>query len=926
MNDLPSGTVTFLFTDIEDSTRLLIELGRDAFVRCLAEHDALLSEAITEAGGVVVKSDGAMFFAVFLTAPAAISAVVEAQNRVQGHTWPKGLNIRVRMGLHTGTGTIGGDDYIGIDVHRASRIASAAFGGQVLLSAATAAIVRPSLPSGVEMRDLGEHQLKDLDAEFLFQLLIDELNSEFPPLEASSSNPTNLPVVSTSFVGRDEELVDVEGLVRGARLVTLSGAAGAGKTRLALEVAAALRDDFSDGVWFVQLSTVSDPGLVATEVAYALGIKERPGSTLRDTLLERLAQKEALLVIDNCEHVIAAAAEFVNSLLSAAPNCRVIATSREVLRVGGEVAYRLRSMSLPEDVSGLSPPEIGRYDAVRLFVERAAAVTTDFSINADNARVVAEICRRLDGMPLAIELAAAQLRSSTPRQIANLLDERFQTLEGGLRTTDPRQQTLAAAIDWSYRLLEAREQAVFERLSVFQGGFDLAAAEYVCSGDGINTAEVLTVVSALVDKSLVIADVGGDVARYRLLEMLRQFAGDRLVASGKSDAIQRRHTEYFVIFSEEAEPNMRGKREHEYRDRINLELDNFGLAMKWSLEVGEPELGMRLAGAIWRYWKIAFRYSAGVRWLGRMHEAGPDVDKAIRAKVMLGLGTLMGYTGAPGAAGVLLEGAIEIYRELDADGVEPEILRHGYPSALISLATNIWQHDQDFDRATELWSEALDIARRVGDDAGVSLTLGNLAEAAARVGDVDLARAGYAQSIEASRVLGSTHRTVEAISLSATFEMSIDEPARAIVLLDDAIGMARSADLPFWDDFGLAMRAVASNDLGQPGALDQFAKNAAELFADTEFQSTIYYQLPLVLYRSDLEHSAGHSDRAAMLLGVLDGLEEEHSPLEPIFEGTRRNSLIEALAAELGTERLAAARTQGRALSRREAVELTVGV
>ena len=615
MNDLPSGTVTFLFSDIEGSTRLLIELGRDAFVRCLAVHDEILERSITGAGGLVVKSDGGAFFAVFVTAPAAVAAVVEAQSLLQSHAWPEGLDVRVRMGLHTGTGKIGGDDYIGIDVHRASRIAKAAFGGQVLLSASTAAIVRPSLPAGVDMRDLGEHQLKDLEAELLFQLLIGELVTEFPPLQASSSNPTNLPVVSTSFVGRDAELVDIEALVRGARLVTLSGAAGAGKTRLALEVAAALRDDFSDGVWFIELSTVADGALVATAAAYALGIKERPGSTVRDTLLEHLASKKALLVIDNCEHVISAAAEFANDLLAAAPDCKVIATSREVLRVGGEVAYRLRSMSLPEDVSGLSSSEIGRYDAVRLFVERAAAVASDFTINSDNAAAIAEICRRLDGMPLAIELAAAQLRSSTPQQIADLLGERFQTLEGGLRTTVPRQQTLAAAIDWSYRLLETREQLVFERLSVFQGGFDLAAAESVCSGDGINTFELLNVVSTLVDKSLVIADVGGVAARYRLLDMLRQFAGDRLEASGTSDAIQWRHMEYFVNVAEEAEPNLRGKREHEYRDRIDLEMDNFRLAMQRSLDVGEPEFGMRLAGAIWRFWKEAFRYSSGLRWL-----------------------------------------------------------------------------------------------------------------------------------------------------------------------------------------------------------------------------------------------------------------------------------------------------------------------
>ena len=540
MTDLPSGTVTFLFTDIEGSTRLLSDLGQETFIRCLAEHDALIHHAIAKAGGIEVRTEGGAFFAVFFTAPAAIAAVVEAQGLLQSHAWPEGADIRVRMGLHTGTGTLGGDDYIGIDVHRAARIAAAGFGGQVLLSAATAGIVAPSLPEGVELGDLGEHRLKDLDTEPLYQLLIGGLISEFPSLKASTTKPTNLPVMPTSFVGRDEELAEVDKLIRGAQLVTLTGAGGAGKTRLALKVAEALSDEFADGVWFVELSTVTDPDLVATEAAYALGIQEQLGMAVRDTLFEHLARKAALLVIDNCEHLISAAAEFVNDLLSAAPDCKVIATSRELLRIGGEVAYRLRSMSLPGDVSDLGPLELGRYDAVRLFVERAAAAEPDFKITTETAPAIAEICRRLDGLPLAIELAAAQLRSFTPQQIADHLDQRFRILSSGLRTAVPRQQTLAAAIDWSYRLLEDREQLLFERLSVFQGGFDLAAAQYVCSVDRLDAFDVFDLVSALVDKSLIIVDVGGDTARYRLLETLRQFAGDRLDEAGATDVIQRR--------------------------------------------------------------------------------------------------------------------------------------------------------------------------------------------------------------------------------------------------------------------------------------------------------------------------------------------------------------------------------------------------
>lgn len=924
MNDLPSGTVTFLFTDIEDSTRLLIDLGRETFVRCLGEHDTLIRAAITDAGGMVVKSEVGAFFAVFQTGPAAVQAVVEAQSSLQSNAWPKDAFFRVKMGLHTGTGTIGGDDYVGIDVHRAARIAAAGFGGQVLLSSATAAIVRPTLPEGVGIVDLGEYELKDLEAESLHQLRIRDLISEFPPLEVAGPTPTNLPVSSTKFVGRNKELAEVRELVEENRFVTLAGVAGAGKTRLALEVAASLGDEFADGVWLVDLSTITDPDLVAAETAYSVGIQERQGASVRDTLFEYLAQRHALLVFDNCEHLILAVAEFVNVLLSIAPDCRVVATSRELLRVGGEVAYRVGSMGLPQDAPGTEPLEIGEYDAVRLFVARGAAVKPGFSLTAEIESAVAEICVRLDGIPLAIELAAVQLRIFTPRQIVENLEERFQMLSGGFRTADPRQQTLDAAIDWSYQLLDDHEQRLFARLSVFRGGFDLEAAQQVCSGQGIEEYEVFGLVLALTDKSLITADVGGEVARYRLLEMLRQFANDKLDDAAESDAIQRRHAQHFVHLAEESEPNIRGETEKKWWDRIDTEMDNLGLAMEWSIDVGEPELGMRLAGAIWRFWKVTFRYSAGVRWLSRLSEAGTGVDDIVRAKVLVGLGTLMSYTDAPAAARELLEKSIEIYRDLDEQGIDPTLLRHGYPSAVLSLATNVWQHDQDYDGATELWVEALDVARRTGDDAGASAALGNLAEAAARKGDVQGARDGYIESISASYALNSTHRTVEAITLSAVFEMSIDEPARAIPLLDDAVEMARSDDLPFWDDFGLAMRAVASHDLGESGAHERFRQHAAKLFANDEFLATYYYQLPLMLGRADMEHTAGRPDRAANLLGALERLEDENSPLEPIFEGTRRDRLLEVLPEELGEGEFAAAFERGKVLPRHEVVNLAV--
>jgi tetratricopeptide (TPR) repeat protein len=459
---------------------------------------------------------------------------------------------------------------------------------------------------------------------------------------------------------------------------------------------------------------------------------------------------------------------------------------------------------------------------------------------------------------------------------------------------------------------------------VFQGGFDLAAAREVCSTAPIDEYDVLELLPALVDKSLIVVDDDGDEARYRVLEMLRQFGRDRLDESGETELMRLQHATHYMNLAEEFEPNVRGEKERELWDRIDLELDNFHLAMEWSLTAGKPEVGMRLAGAIWRFWKVTFRYSEGVRWLSKMFEAGTDVDEMVRAKVMLGLGTLKSYADDPAAAGVLLERSIEVYRRLDAQGVEPALLRHVFPSALISLATNIWQYDQDFDRATELWNEALEVGWRVGDGAGVSVALGNLAEAAARTGAVEEARRGYSESIKASYSFNSTHSTVEAICLAAIFELSVSQPARAEPLFDDAVDLARSAELYFWVNFGQAMRAVAAHDRKKAGSRKRFKKHAARLYADAEFQSTFYYQLPLVLCAADVEYRAGDSDRAAKLLGVLEVLEEEHSPLEPIFEGSRRSRLLEALVSELGREGFQDTLAKGRALSGSEARKLIV--
>jgi non-specific serine/threonine protein kinase len=713
-------------------------------------------------------------------------------------------------------------------------------------------------------------------------------------------------------------------LVRGARLVTVTGVGGAGKTRLSLQVAAGFGEEHRDGVWFVELATVTDPDMVPAQAAEALGVQENPGEPILERLMSHLGHKSVLLVLDNCEHVINAAADLVEAILRGSPDSSILATSRELLGVGGEVAYGMRSMAMPRDLSGIGPTELARYDAVQLFLERAASAKPDFSITADNAPSVAEICQRLDGMPLGIELAAARLRSFTPQQIADHLDQRFRILTGGARTALPRQQTLAAAIDWSYRLLDERERLLFERLAVFQGGFDLEAAQQVCASEELDEFDIFELVPVLVDKSLVNADVGGDAARYRLLETIRQFARERLDDDGATDIVRRRHAEYFMGLAEKAEPNVRGEQERAWWDRLDRELDNLRLALEWSLEAGEPELGMRLAGAFWRFWWFTYRFSEGVQWLRRMHAAGGAVPQDVYAKLLVGLGTLSGFTNDQATAEAVLSEAVDIYRELYRQGVDPALLKYSASAALINYSATYAEPNQYFELSEELNTEALELSRAIGDDIGVAVALGNLAESASRRGDIEAARRGYAESIAASRALYSAHRIVESIIQYAVFEASVDEHERASEVLEEAMEASASGSIPLYVAMTGALRAEAGQHLGEPDARDRFIAHASVLYADPEFASTYWPQLAVALGRADIECQLGNLERAATLLGVVERLEDESAQLDVVFE-PRRVQVRDAVIAALGEEQWETARDHGKGLSFAEAARLVAG-
>jgi predicted ATPase/class 3 adenylate cyclase len=614
----PTGTVTFLFTDIEGSTRMW-ERSPQAMQAALARHDGLLRSSIEERGGYVFKTVGDASCCAFWTAADAVIAALEVQRMLFGAEWQETGPLRVRMALHTGAAEERDGDYFGPPVNRVARLLSAAHGGQVLLSLPTQELVRDQLPSGTGLRDLGEHRLKDLfRPERVFQLLAPELPSEFPPLRILDVYRNNLPIQPTPLIGREKEVAEVcERLVRlEVRLVTLTGAGGTGKTRLGLQAAAELTEEFHEGVFFVSLAAIRDPQLVVSAMAGTLGVKEEGGQPLLESLKSYLAERRMLLLVDNFEQVLEAA-PMVTELLSSAPNLKVLATSRTPLRLYGEHEYPVPPLALPDPGQLPSVERLTQYEAVRLFVERAQAAKADFSITNESAPAVAEICHRLDGLPLAIELAAARIKLLTVQAMLARLGNRLRLLTGGARDLPERQRTLRSTIEWSYGLLEEGEKVLFARLSAFAGGRTLEAMEAICDAGGDLAVDVLDGLTSLVDKSLLKQEEGaGGEPRFVMLETIHEFAREKLRESGEAEDIRRLHAEYFLALAEEAEPAVEGEQQPAWLDRLEEEHDNIRAALSWSLgQDRDPELALQMGAALGEFWYLRGHFSEARRWL-----------------------------------------------------------------------------------------------------------------------------------------------------------------------------------------------------------------------------------------------------------------------------------------------------------------------
>jgi predicted ATPase/class 3 adenylate cyclase/uncharacterized protein HemY len=907
---LPTGTVTLLFTDIEGSTRLLQLLG-DRYTEAVMQHRKVLRDAFARHGGVEVDTQGDAFFAAFSRAQDAVAAAIDAQRGLASCSWPDAVELRVRIGVHTGEPTATDEGYVGIDVHRGARIAAAGYGGQVLLSATTRDLLSEELSEGVGVRDLGEHRLKDLThGQRLYQLVIPELNSEFPPLKTLDNRTTNLPTQATPFIGRERELHEAATLTErpDVRLLTLTGAGGTGKTRLALQLAADLVEVFPDGVFSVSLAPIASADLVVPTIAQTLAVREQPGQSLAETLKEYLRDRELLLLLDNFERLLEAASA-VADLLAACPRLKVVVTSRSPLHLSGEHVYPVSPLALPDPKEPRDPQSLARYDAVALFRERATAVKPDFQVNHENAGVIAEICIRLDGLPLALELAAARVAILPPQALLTRLGQRLELLTGGPRDLPARQQTLRSTIEWSYGLLSEGEQRLFARFAVFVGGCLLEAAGSVCRLDGSRPIDVLDTLSSLVEKSLLACEprAGGE-PRFSMLETIREYALDRLETSGKADEFGRRHADYYLALAEVSEPEILGPDQAAWLERLDAEQDNFRAAFAFLLESREMGLALRLIGALRRAW-VSRGHLTETRTL--LEEALRDSCEAappVRAKALYGLGRVALVQGDYDAAIPPLEESAALFRELDdREGLAYSLADQGW------IAAERGEHDQ----ARRLAEESLAVARSAGNRTTTAAALHVLAGTALDERDYRRARSLFEESLALRRELGDIRNTANSLCFLGAVQLLEGDYEQATAVLEESLELARELKNVLVESAALANLALVALLTGDEPRAASLAGDSLRLACEVGDKRTTVECLHAL---AGVSAARGDLLRAAMLSGAAEALHEAIKAPPSPAEDAVSERFIPAAQAAIDERSFAAAWSQGRGMTLDEAI------
>ena len=856
MPELPSGTVTFLFTDLEGSTRLW-EQHPGAMRPALERHDSLLREAVEQHLGQVVKTTGDGLHGVFVSTRDALDAALAAQRALVAETWPVPGGLRVRMGLHTGDAAARDGDYYGAATNRAARVMAAAHGEQIVVSHATEEIVRDALPEEVALLDLGEHRLPDLARpERIFQVVATGLRRDFPPLRSLDAMPGNLPGQLTSFVGRTVEREAIADALLASRLVTVTGVGGVGKSRIAIQVALDVAPRFPDGAWLCELATAHDDEELALLVAATLGVLARPESTLTASVLDALRMRELVLVLDNCEHLVDAVGRLAEGLLQECPGVRILATSREALGVAGEQLWPLSSLEVPPRTA--SPEVIGASEAVQLFTERARAVQPGFRLDESNAAAVAEICRRLDGIPLAVELAAARVTIMTPTDIAARLDQRFQLLTGGRRSAAERHQTLRAAMEWSYEMLDERERTLFERLGVFPGSFDAEAVAAIAVGDGIEAWDVLDAGAGLVAKSMIMADEASGTTRYQMLETLRAFAREHLEAGGDLHAMFRRHAEHYTRFAEAADVGLAGPDEVAWRKRVHLEFDNLRAAFIRCLILDEDDdvrHALRIVAAL-AFEAVNDRGLGIGAWAERLVPRVDLAPPAVRTAVL-----------AAAAFSAQGRNDVDAMRELSAlalqNGVPPDC--PGAVWAFIALAANEGMSG-DWEGAIQVITDAEAALRAAGDaPRGLSFLRSAAANFHNLMGDYDAARVDAELSLEAARRSQNPTATASA-QFARAVALTRDDPEGAARALDESIALGRLGTSGGLFGFALARRAVLRADAGDHAGALRDTREAVKHGHERGDRPMLTSALECAVA---VFHALGRDEAAAVLAGAL---------------------------------------------------------
>ncbi|MBV9470363.1 MAG: tetratricopeptide repeat protein, partial [Abitibacteriaceae bacterium] len=810
---------------------------------------------------------GDAFCAAFATALEALNATLEAQNCLAVESWGEVGPLRVRAALHTGEAEARNEDYFGPPLNRVARLLAIGYGGQTLLSLPTQELIRDALPSHTQLRDLGHHRLKDLiRPERVYQVVQPGLATDFPPLKSLDNLPNNLPLQLTSFVGREHDISKVKDLLKGSRVITLTGFGGTGKTRLSLQVAADLLEEYPDGVWLVELAPLTEPNLVPQTVASVLGVREVPGQSLQQTLTEYLKSRTTLLILDNCEHLIEASARLADNLLRSCPHLHIIATSRERLGIN-ESIYPVPPLSLPQVKGGSAPAHtsetLKQYEAVRLFIERAIAVRPDFAITNENAPAVAQVCHRLDGIPLAIELAAARIKLLSVEQINQRLEDRFRLLTGGNRTAMLRHQTLRALIEWSYDLLSETEQVVLRRVSVFRGEFSLEAAEHVGASDDIEAWEVLELLGQLMDKSLIVGEEQADGVYYQQLESIRQYGWERLQESGEVEPVRQRHLEFFLQLAEEALPQLSGPEQATWLAKLQREHDNLRAAFDWSQVASDNALdGLRLAGALWRFWQI-------------------------QGDITEGRARLEGALAKPKA-------------QLEPIKDETHITDVAWGKAwaqVLNGAGNLAGSQGDYQMAQARLEESLRLRRALGDKRTIAQTLNNLGIVAWNQGERERAKELYEQSLALKQELGDQWGSAQSLNNLAVLSLQQDDPETASGLLEQCLQIRRDLG----DKMGIASTltnlGILTREQGNYQKATEFLQQALALFSELGDKQCIVSSLEAY---ASLALKRGKPEQAAYLYGASHRLRQDIGAPLPATERADYEGDIATIKSALG--------------------------